>query len=526
MQWAKTINKQRILIILGFVGLFLVTRIPQLGLEAINPDAVNWHYRSEQFVVGLKHQLWDKTYQHYHPGVTLMWLTGIPVEIFKQITDVTVYNQFSFYAFHFIAKYSLVITQLVLSLLILFWFSKTIKFKKAFLLILLLSFEPFTVGNSRMFHMDIIFALFVMASLVLSHLYIKEEKISWAILTGLFCGLSFLTRSIGVGVLLFVLGFGGLFLYIKTKDWKKILKYVLIVLGAGVVSTFVLFPALWSDPINVLVNIFTEGERIGIRNGHTQIIFGRSTETAGWLFYPMVLLLKLSPFIIFGVLSYLEDIYKIFKNNKVKKEIILFKDEKIVGIITYSIIFYLGYFMVMSWPTKKIDRYMLVVYPLIALLSAFGFANMIEYLKNKWKAGLVGLVTLFIIFVLYPVFKQHPYQFTYTSPLFGRASSANDIIGQKSFGIGIFEVKEHLQTNYGSNVEVGFIDTKPIKSIYPNSLVSDIRINGVSDYDVLVLAINEVMPEKVANSDTKFIQDSSIFINGLEYWRFYVKKDK
>jgi len=532
MQWAKTINKKRVLFILGFVVVFLFSRIPQLAQDTINPDAVNWHYRSEQFVVGLKHQMWDKTYQHYHPGVTLMWLAGIPIEAFKQISGVTVYDQFSFHAFHFLAKYFVVFAQLVLSLLILFWLSKILEFKKAFLALALLSFEPFFVGNSRLFHMDIIFTLFVMAALILSQLYIKEEKIGWAILSGIFCGLSFLTRSIGIGVLLYALGAGSLFLYIKTKDWKRCLKYTVIIFGSFVVITFALFPALWNGPIDVLVNIFTEGERIGVRKGHTQIIFGESTETAGWGFYPLVLLMKLSPFIIFGTLLYLYGLYITYKKKEINKEIIIFKAEKIVGIISYSLIFYLGYFLVMTWPTKKIDRYMLVLYPVIAIISAFGYMGVLNTIKNKWKngsgakQGLLVLLLAYVLYVIIPIVGKHPYQFTYTSPIFGKAETANRVIAQKSFGIGIFEAKNHLQTNYGSEVEVGFIDTKPIKSIYPNSLVSDIRINGVSDYDVLVLAINEVIPEKVQKSEVEFIKDSSIYINGLEYWRFYVKKDK
>src|SRR3989344_6213753 len=87
-----------------FVLVFFSTRIPRLQNDEINPDAVNWHYRSEQFVVGLKHNLLEKTYQHYHPGVTLMWITGIPIELYKQITGINVYTHENFLNFHFVAK--------------------------------------------------------------------------------------------------------------------------------------------------------------------------------------------------------------------------------------------------------------------------------------------------------------------------------------------------------------------------------------------------------------------------------------
>ena len=265
MAWAKMIDKKRFFWLIVFVLLFLLTRVPDLTRDTINPDAVNWHYRSEQFVVGLKHFIFEKTYQHYHPGVTLMWLTGVPIEIYKQISHVIVYDQFSFYAFHFIAKYSLVITQLALSLVLMFWLSKVLEFKKAWLTVFIFSFEPWFIGNSRLFHMDIIFALFVFAALTTSHIYIKEEKWHWAALSGFLCGLAFLTRSVGLGVWLFVLGAGGGFLYLKTKEISKVLKFCLITSAVFIITTFALFPALWDSPVEVMANIFAEGERIGIR---------------------------------------------------------------------------------------------------------------------------------------------------------------------------------------------------------------------------------------------------------------------
>jgi len=524
MLWAKMNKKKELILIFVFIFFFLLTRLPGLSHDTINPDAVNWHFRSEQFVVGLKYFIFEKTYQHYHPGVTLMWLTGIPIELFKQVSGITVYDQFSFYAFHFLAKYSLVITQLVLSVLILFWLTKVLEFKKAWLTVFIFSFEPFFIGNSRLFHMDIIFALFLFAALLTSHLFIKEEKWYWLVLAGIFCGFSFLTRSLGVGVYLFILFVGGAFLYFKNRNKKKLIKFAVLFSTCFIATTFILFPALWDKPAQVLTNIFTEGERIGVRDGHNQIVFGKSTTAAGPLFYPLVLLIKVSPFMIIGLLAYLAALVEIVKGGLVKKEVIVLKKEKIVGLLSYMLIFYAGYFLVMLFPAKKIDRYMLVLYPYFGLVSAFGYLYLYQKLKTKFHRSLGLLVLLFVAFAVIPDWQFHPFQFTYASPLVGGPASANNIVGQKSFGVGIFEVKDMLETKYGSATKVGFIDTKPIKAIYPNSLVSDIRVNGVSDYDVLVLAINEELPEKVLKSEVKFSKDSSIYINGLEYWRFYVKE--
>lgn len=524
MPSAKTVNLKRLTALLLFVAIFLLARIPDLGTDAVNPDAVNWHYRSEQFVVGLKHGLWEKTYQHYHPGVTLMWVTGIPVEIFKQLSGVEIYDQFSFYAFHFVAKYSLVLVQLILILLVIYWLAKIISAREAYAFGLLFSLEPFILGNSRLYHMDLLFTLLTFAALILAYLYMRRGKLIWLFLSAVFIAFSFLTRSIGIGLYLYIVGMLTLLTLLTERDVKKAAKSMLLVTAVFLLTTFIFFPALWQKPAFVMKDIFSEGERIGVRDGHSQIFLGQRTEDPGPLFYPLVILLKSSPFLLAGLVLYLVRIIPLLFNSGLNEFKMRLKERKIISLGLFAGIFYLGYFLVMTFPSKKLDRYMITLYPMFTLLAVYGYCQF--YKKSKRPLFYVaGVLLFFLVAVILPNISYHPYQFVYSNPLFGSSSRANNIIGQKSFGMGIFAVKEHLQSNYGSQVEVGFIDTKPIKTIYPNSLVSDIRVNGVSDYDVMVLAINEEIPEKVRESEVEFIQDSAIYIHGLEYWRFYVKRN-
>ena len=74
-----------IFLIFLFSVLFFSTRLPGLKNDIINPDSALWHYRSEQFIAGIKNKQLEKTYQHYQPGTTLMWITGSAVEIYKKI---------------------------------------------------------------------------------------------------------------------------------------------------------------------------------------------------------------------------------------------------------------------------------------------------------------------------------------------------------------------------------------------------------------------------------------------------------
>lgn len=504
-----------------FTVVFFLTRFLFLGADEINPDGVNWHYRSQQFIVGLKSGDFERTYQHYHPGVTLMWITGAPIEIYKQITGYTTYDQYNFLGFNTVAKISVVLAQLVLTFILLYYLSKVAGFKTAYLSVFLFSLEPFFLGNSRLYHMDVLLALFMFIALLVSWLNLKEFSYKRSVLAGVFLSLSFLTKSIGIGALFFVLIFCTAY-FANKKDMKSFLKYFFTILGAFILTTFILFPALWVRPVYYLSEIFGESERVGIRKGHEQIVFGETVQDGGILFYPLVMLMKTTPFLIAGlILCFMKcsgSISALVKNIR----------SKYSNPYLYLAVFYLGYFFIMFYPSKKIDRYMLPLYPFLALIASYGFIRFYSFLKTarSKKIFMSGAVFFFTVFYIVPVISYFPYYFTYTSPIFGTAASANRVIAQKPFGIAVPALKDYILSRYGGEPELGFIDTKPIKAIYSNSKIADIRINGVSDYELLILGINEEMPDKVLQSGTRFRKDSSLYVNGLEYWRIYVKEDK
>lgn len=175
MLWKK-ITKKHFVLLSIFTLIFFVTRIPMLGKDVINPDGVNWHVRSEQFVVGLKTGQFEKTYQHYHPGVTLTWLVGTTAEILKQVSPAnTIYTSENYLLFHTAAKIVIVGSHFILSLLIMkflyliFLSSKFLISDKAFEVALftvsLFSLEPFFLGNSRLVHLDVLLSLLLFLAL-------------------------------------------------------------------------------------------------------------------------------------------------------------------------------------------------------------------------------------------------------------------------------------------------------------------------------------------------------------------------
>ena len=519
---AENNKKSRIFLIVLFSLFFFGTRLPGLKTDVISPDAVNWHYRSEQFVVGLKFAQFEKTYQHYHPGVTLMWITGIPIEIYKHITNDRVYSINNFESFDLVAKVSVVVVQFILSILIILVLSKIIGFYKTFLTVVFFTFEPFFIGNSRLYHLDVLTTLFILLSLIYGFLGLKKEKILYQILTGLFLALAFLTKSISIGAVLFIL-FYAVSYFLFSRQPKRIFKYCLITFFSFAFFTFLLFPALWVRPIYYLSFIFSESLRIGVRKGHSQILLGEETIDPGFWFYPLVILIKTSPFLLIGAVTGLI--------TSLKKVGVILKDVKnrYLNFGLYLAVFYFGYVAVMTYPSKKIDRYMIVIYPFMAFLAVVGYSRILSYCKTK-KTKIIFWLSIIVLaasFWVYPLIKIYPYYFTYSSPAVGSPENASNIIQQKAFGVGIHELRDFILKRYGGQPRLGFYDLKPMSAIYPNSKVVDVRVYGASQYDILVLAMNEDMPSLVLKSNNYvFVKDSSLVINGLEYYRIYVKKAK
>ena len=508
MRLTKQIN-YKFWLILAFLAAFYLTRLPGLYYDSVNPDSVNWHVRSEQFVNGLKYFQFEKTYQHYQPGVGLMWIMGPTVELVKQLyPGHEVYSVETFPTFHFVSRVVLIHVQLVLTLLIFWLLKKFLDWNKAFLAVALFTFEPFFVGNSRELHMDVLLTLLMFPGLLFSFWSLREFSWKRSILAGFFLGLSFLTKSIGVGSLLFA-GFFGLVYLWRAKSPRDGAKYLISILLPSVLAIFLFLPALWKEPAYVVGQIY-DGVTRGIEDGHNEIVFGKETRDAGWIFYPLVLVLKTSPILLTGLVLYFAKFRKRLPR---------------LTLNSYLAIFYIGYFVVMSIGSKKIDRYILPMYPFLGLLAAQGFFSMEKVFKKVWTKIFAAVAAG--VFLAWPLISLRPYYFTYTNPLFGNPQFVHEkILAQKPFGLGVFMLRDYILKNFGSNVSIAFYDPKPFFWLWDRDRVKYVEVDGTRDYEILVLGVNEKMPDKVLQSNFEFNYFGSIHINGLEYWKVYVRGDQ
>ncbi|MBU0534857.1 hypothetical protein KKC62_01625 [Patescibacteria group bacterium] len=509
----------KFLSLLLFIGIFLGVRLPRLGTETFNSDEVYWHDRSEDFLNALSSKNYAKTFQKYHPGVPIMWELTITSLITSKLQNTSVGNIFANdEKLHMDVMLGLDIWLCVLAVCILLVLSKALKnWWLALLCMVVLVIEPFYLGNSRLIHHDAQISLYVILALAIIYLNTKKFNFFQVVLASLLLSLAALSKTLFIGAFVFSLLAGGL-LTLLNQGFKKPIYFMVTLLVFSVGFYFALFPALWVEPIQTLNKIFIQSRKVGEDDGHGQIFFGVPTKNPGPFFYPILFIIKNSLFLMIGFVIFVSSV--IFKLVKwvLRKSSGKLKD---IPFEIFAGIFYLGYFCVLQYFSKKVDRYVIPIYPFFAIGSVFGWA---EFVKKRFYLAVIPLF-LFVYSVAIPLYKLFPHYLLYNSPIYGDASVGNEIIGQKLFGIGVFELRDKIIFRFGEKAKIGASDFEPLASIYKGGYVDNVLVAHPNSYNVMVLGPNKPFPPSMKNEPTiKFYKVDSVYINGLEFWRIYHKR--
>ena len=497
------LNKKWILFFFVFLISFVI-RLPQIGVESINPDAVNWHYRCQQFANGLKYAQFEKTYPHYHPGVTLCYLMAVPTEVYKKITGKT-YNIDTYIDFNILNTYSVVIFNSILISILAILLGRN----RGLLFFMLLNLEPFFYGNSRIIHLDIIVSLLLFLSFVLLNKFLTEKKDLYLYLTSLSLAFAFLTKS--VSIVFFVLFLFALVIFLRNEVLKKSTQFFV----SFFLFIFLLFPAMWVDPFGTFTRIFKEADRVGVRTGHNQFFlneFYDEDSNPGFLFYPVVSVVKLSPLILIGLFI------GVFFIALSLKKFIMSKNLNLKGLLNYLddnreffllTLIYAFYILLIFYSTKKVDRYLLVLVPAI-----------IYYLTSKSSRYFLQLFVILGLLNFISILNFLPNLFYYYSPVVMNYQNVNELVGQKTFGGFMFDLKKYLVSTYGEK-NIGFYDVKPMETVYPNSKVFDIRQTSSSKIDIVILSLNEKLPVKY---EDKYQKVDTFYFKDIPLYEIYTKK--
>jgi hypothetical protein len=384
------------------IVLFLLLRLPGLGSDITNSDATRWHRRSSKFLEALKQNELISTYQHYQPGVTLMWLNSVVKQIDLSyqrnfVEEIKSLENSNYYPkIHGISKSAMVLVLLTLLFFQMHAIKDLFEERVALFYGFLIATEPFLAGIDRWFHLTSFETFFAFTSFLMLLLW-KRGLYKYSLhFSAIFFSLavySKLTAAVIAPVLLLV------FLSEK-KSYRAFGNFVIISL-----ATFVLLlPALWVEPQYVLSKFYG-----AITNAITSDVrITQLNQIASKFFYPLVLGFKLSPLALTVLVIAVINFKKVLKFQNIR-------------FVLFYILFYFG---ALSLSDKKIDRYTLALFPPLLLIVSV-------YISKLKKGAQRKFVILSLLFTIWVASTYGPVYSAYYSPLFGG--------GKKALEIGIFE---------------------------------------------------------------------------------------
>ncbi len=543
--------------VLLFLFLLLGVWLPRgLALEQFaTPDEAAWVGRSAAFYHALVHRDFQQTFQHGHPGVTLTWAGTLayrwryPAMAWEADQNVLKNwkNVEPFLREHGVkpliilkASRTFMVLGITATLAVAFLYALRLSgFWLALFGFGLIAFDPFFVGLTRLLHLDgMVSSLMLLSLLAFLSFTFRGRHIFDLLVAGVAAGLSWLTRSPALFLGLF---FGLLALGEAIVSWRSRGQFqlpelwgaywpVFLWTGIGVITFFLLWPAMWVNPVSVVGEMFERAFSYAAE-GHSSVIFFNGQVVkgdAGWLFYPITYLWRTTPVVLFGLGFVVVGLA--FKRG-------YFRQVEIRRISFILLLFATLFGVAMSLGAKKFDRYLLPSYLPLDLLAGMGWYAVASWVWGR-REGLwggivgVGIVALVGLSQIILTVQTYPYYLSYYNPLLGGSKKAPEVM-MIGWGEGLDQVARYLNTlpeagnlrvmsHYSEGSVSYFFEGTTLNLINHWEGIDSDELAGV---DYLVVYIHQWQRQKPDPALLDFFASQTpvyvVHINGLNYAQVY-----
>lgn len=433
-----------------------------LSLDAHwSSDEERWLQRSADFIVTVKQGNFSETLLAYHPGVMTMWIAGLRTVFVDVGIDLQNLTQ---------ARWFLGVTVLfgigVSGLLLFYLFGRWV----AITSIVLLTFSPFFLAQTRRVHTDALATIFTLLTILLFLLYCKNsQKHRYLVLSGITFGLAILSKSYSLILVVWVPICLLLFWGCQDKITRRFFTFtaeVICFLSCGVLTVILVWPIFWNlafgllaasllgttvlllDTLKkhneqkwvsillllstgiVLIVVSTNAVRVvwlildrvnwAVTTPHEveHFFLGKVVYDPGWLFYWFVLSIKSTPLTL-PLVFVCVLLFWIKRKTSVEATL---QFRRVIALIVVVLLF----IVCLSITSKKFSRYLLPAFPLLEILAAIGFVQGIKWVYNllstyfgteridPYKKIVVFIACIGMFFVqVFPVLALHPYYGTY-----------------------------------------------------------------------------------------------------------------
>lgn len=439
-----------------FLGILIIAMYAGVRLldldRLVTTDEPFWLGASANFYRALRTGQLAYTYQLEHPGVLTTWAGAaafwLRIPDYANLIDHNLDGFGGMYTIEPVlrgigkdplpvmvtAKIIKVLVQTAFFAVALFFLRKSTNAAIAYTTGGLLAFSPFLTGLDSALHVDGMAAITTFAAFCAivyaseqTRLMIMERKVTlYWVVAGLLCATAWLSRY--PAILLF--GIVGLGLLLQTIAQREIvpiatrlrssLAYGIIWFASGVISTFMLWPALWTAPGATLTGMWEYSREAAGQGYENPLIFMGVVKRGdpGWLFYPVSILWRASVIDVAGIAAlFLLGVWA-WRRGYITSTLLRIS----VMALTYMVVFVIT----QSFGAKKFDRYISPIYPLITLLASIGLLILGQWLVNLLENRRFYLTPTLVAVAVNIVFIGCilPYRLDYFSPVMGGPKAA------------------------------------------------------------------------------------------------------
>ena len=540
--------------ILVFIGIFLAIWLPRtLKLDQyVTVDESKWLVRSANFYQALHSGNLQHTFQHGHPGVTIMWsgMAGYLLR-FPEYVQIAP-GQFSWSTDqfdYFIAEHGhsslqmlatgravvVLIGALALALAFLFarrvfgWIPSLLGFG-------LIALDPFQMALARVLHPDSLLSIFMLLSglAYLSYLFAGRRRLE-LVVSAVAAALTVLTKTPGI----FLVPLAGLFALIETvkyvaempgRPWRALFHPKTLARAAApllawaaimLVVYVALWPALWVAPRDTLAEVMDISGDYA-EQGHSGPVFyaGRifNGDPGTW-FYPVNYLWRTTPIVLVGLLLVVPALFR--RNAATRPRRVLY------GVLSLAL--WAFFFIVaMNLGAKKFDRYILPIFMPLDLVAGIGWAAAVYWLARSarpWatRYAAPGLAALALAGQAFSALPTYPYYITYYNPLMGGAARAPEVmfIG---WGEGLDEAARYLNDTIDTaTAKVSSWYPRGPFSYYYDGITDSNRGTWNADYSVIYAHQwqRELPSRRMMHHFNRLTPEKTVTIDDIEFVRIY-----
>lgn len=432
------------------IFLFLLAFGPRVyGLGTfVHSDEMRWIERSTRFICAVTRGDLVATFQQKHPGVSAMWgyglflwtnyvLKGDPADLCR-MSERGEYDMLSLIPVA--ALFNVLLTSL--TVVAIYLLLRKLWPSLALLAGLLVATDPTYLVNSRNVHIDGPLASYMTLSALFLIIYLQDHRRRlYLVASGLLGGLALLDKTVALVLAPFAalaLAIHYLFFRGEEQGWKGIgapllafLSWLLIV----AFTFFLLWPALWVEPGLNLRRLWEISEW-AMESPHEigNFFLGRPVDDPGWLYYPVQAAFRLTPLTLpFFLLSVI--LFFLWAWGRLRPPLLEGGSSQrgLREAMGLGLLYTLAYALMVSLGSKKLERYLLPIFPLIDILAAVGLWAFLGWVSRLWghrlkERFLIGATCVLTLLFSISWFRLAPYYSAYFNPLVGGAALAPRIL--------------------------------------------------------------------------------------------------